>query len=180
MIQAVKAAIMREELRPGHRETEVGLAKMLQVGQATVREALIELELKGFIQKRYRNKYVIVLSESDINGMYAVRITFERLDADWLVLREERNLDELEKARAAMVETSRGGDLERFKEADYAFHLLLWAQSRNSYLQGILEHLVPQLFAFAIANIHQRHPSRDEVERLANFHRNILRGIQSR
>jgi DNA-binding GntR family transcriptional regulator len=179
VFQAIEDAIMREELRPGQRLTEVGLARKLGVGQATVREALIQLEVKGFIQRRHRNKYVTVLSSSDIDAIYAVRIPLEKLAVDWLALRQDKHLEKLEKAHATMVATSRGGDLSRFKEADYAFHSALWAATGNRYLQDVLERLVPQLFAFAIANIRQSHSSREILQQLADLHGKILRGIQA-
>lgn len=179
VVQAIKDMITREELRPGQRLTEIGLAKKLGVGQATVREALIDLEVLGFIQKRDRHKFVTALSHSDIDAIYAVRVPLEKLAVEWLVLKKDKNLDRLEKAYLQMAETAQEGNPSRFKEADMAFHSALWAATGNIYLQGILERLVPQLFAFAIATSRHYKAPREKLEELADLHRDILRGITS-
>ena len=106
VFQAIKDSILREELQPGQRLTEVGIAKKLGVGQATVREALIELEVHGFIQRRDRIKFVTTLSRADIEAIYAVRIPLEKLAVEWLALRKAKDLGRLERAYLKMTEAA--------------------------------------------------------------------------
>jgi len=178
VFQAIKKAIMAGELKPGEPLIETGLAKKLRVGQATVREALIELRARGFVQRKNRKTFVTVLTRADIDAIYAVRIPMENLALEWLVFKKDKNLVGLERAYVTMAETAQGGDLSKFKEADYAFHSALWAAAGNSYLQAILERLVPQLFAFAITTIRQYNAPRQKLEELAEFHRSILQAVR--
>ncbi len=180
VFDSIKDAAMRGELRPGQQLTEIGLAKKLGVGQATVREALIELEARGFVQRRNRRTVVTSLARADIDAIYALRVPLEKLALEWLAGRENRNLLGLEKAYARMAEAAREGQLSSFKEADLAFHSELWTEARNRYLQDMLERLVPQLFAFAIVTISHYQPGRSKLEEITELHSRILESIRAR
>jgi len=179
VVQSIKDAIMREDLRPGQRLTEIGLAKRLGVGQATIREALIDLEVQGFIQRRHRHKFVTDLSRADIEAIYAVRVPLEKLAVEWLALKKGENMEGVEKAYLRMADAAQKGDLSGFKEADFAFHSALWAAAGNVYLQNVLERLVPQLFAFAIATVRHYHPPSEQLKTLADLHQSVLEGIRA-
>lgn len=179
VFDSIKIAIMRGELRPGQRLTEIGLAKKLGVGQATIREALIELEARGFVQRRNRKTFVTALSRSDIDAIYALRLPLEELAIEWLALKEERDLGGLDSAYRRMQEIARTGQLSEFKEADLGFHLELWAATGNPYLSDTLERLVPQLFAFAIVATNRNYqPGRPKLEELAVLHGKIIQSIR--
>ena len=180
VFDSIKSAALRGQLLPGQLITEIDLAKRLGVAQATVREALIELEVRGYVQRRKRRTYVAAHSQADIEAIYAVRIPLEKLAVEWLARKEDRDLGGLEKAHLRMADTAMGSDLVEFKNADLAFHLELWAAAGNPYLQEVLERLVPPLFAFAILTIRQYHPGRKQLEKLAEFHGEILRAIRAR
>ncbi len=179
VVDSIKLAAMRGELRPGQRLKEVGLAKELGVGQATVREALIELEARGFVQKRNRKTFITTLSRSDIDAIYALRLPLEALAVEWLALKEDRDLKGLENACMRMAEIAPTGKLSEFKEADLAFHHDLWAATGNPYLEDALERLVPQLFAYAIvAASRDYQPPHSKLEELTELHRKIVQSIR--
>lgn len=179
VFQAIKDSIIREELKPSQRLTEIGLARKLGVGQATVREALIELEGRGFIQRRDRNKYVTALSRPDIEAIYAVRVPLEKLAAATVALKENKDLRGMEEAQIRMAEAARLLERSQFKDADYDFHAELWAATGNNYLRDVLDRLVPQLFAFAMATLRQYNPSPAILQKLADLHRDIIEGIRA-
>jgi DNA-binding GntR family transcriptional regulator len=180
LFDSIKSAALRGDLMPGQLITEVDLAKRLGVAQATVREALIELAAHGFVQRRKRRTYVAALSRADIEATYAVRIPLEKLAVEWLALKGDRDLGGLERAHLRMTESARRSDLAEFKEADLAFHAELWAAAGNPCLQEVLERLVPRLFAFSILTIRHYHPGRQKLEKLTEFHEEILRAVRAR
>lgn len=180
VFDSIRSAAIRGELTPGQLITEIGLAKKLGVAQATVREALIELEARGFVQRRKRKTYVMALSKADIEAIYAVRIPLEMLAVEWLARKEDRDLGGLEGAHARMTEAARGSNLAEFKEADLAFHSELWAAAGNPCLQEVLERLVQRLFAFAIVTIRQYHPGRQKLEELTKVHKEIIQAVRAR
>src|ERR1039458_9740232 len=67
-IQHIREAIEHGELKAGEVLTELGLAKKLGVGQPTIREALLELEFYGFIERTGpRKTRVTMLTRQMIN-----------------------------------------------------------------------------------------------------------------
>ena len=180
VFDAIKNAAVRGELKPGQVVTEIGIARSLGVAQATVREALIQLEVRGFVQRRKRRTYVATLSKADIDAIYAVRIPLENLAVEWLIQRKEKDLQGLEEAYERMKKAARGVDVAEFKDSDFVFHSELWSAAGNIYLQEVLERLVPRLFAFAILTMGQYHPTRKKLEEMTEFHGKILRSIKAR
>jgi DNA-binding GntR family transcriptional regulator len=178
-VEQVRAAIVRGELKAGERVTELGLAKRLGVGQATIREALIELEHQGFIQRGgARKTFVTVLTQRDITEIYLVRIHLETLTVELLTANKERDLRESERAYRRMLEAARGGRFNEFSQADLDFHRGLWHSSGNRALAEILERLVPRIFAFGIIQ-ETVYPARRRLQQVAGQHGKLLELIQS-
>lgn len=178
-VEQVRAAIVRGELKAGERVTELGLAKRLSVGQATIREALIELEHQGFIQRGgARKTFVTVLTQRDITEIYLVRIHLETLTVELLIANKERDLRESDRAYRRMLEAARAGRFNEFSQADLDFHRGLWHSSGNRALAEILERLVPRIFAFGIIQ-EAVHPARRKLQQVAGQHGKLLELIQS-
>ncbi len=176
-IEQIRTAILRGELKPGERVTELGLAKTLGVGQATIREALIELEHQGFIQRGSpRKTFVTALSEKDINEMYLVRIRLELFVVELLVNNKGKNLAGCEAAFQKLEQAAKRGKISEFVQADLDFHRALWHSTGNGSLVGLMERLVPRLFAFVI--IQRVDPSRQAMLEAAGQHRRLLQLIQ--
>jgi len=180
IVERVREAILSGELSPGQRVTEPELAKSFAVGQTTVREAMIELEHLGFIQRRApRKTFVTSLTREDILKIYAIRLPLELLAIQFMVESgaETRSLvDAVEKMEAAADK----GDVGAFKARDQEFHRVLWAATGNQYLAECLEPLVGQLFAFAFTKIRRQQLVRKEkLLELAAWHRGIVTALQS-
>ena len=172
-VDQIRTAILRGELKPGERITELGLAKTLGVGQATIREALIELEHQGFIQRGTpRKTYVTALSQQDIKEMYLVRIRLELLAVELLAAEKGKDLSECERAFQGMEEAARKGKVPEFIQEDLNFHRKLWQSAGNRSLVDLLERLVPRLFAFFI--IRSPDPSRQSMLEGARQHGHLL------
>src|SRR6266852_9971407 len=76
--EALRDAILNGTLAEGQRLVERSLAAQLGASLTAVREALIELEMEGFITKRPNAAtYVTKLTEADVRKIYAVRRILE-------------------------------------------------------------------------------------------------------
>lgn len=166
-------AITRGELRAGDRITELGLAKQLGVSQPTIREALIELEHKGFIERRGpRKTFVTRLSRRDINDMYAVRMQLEALALELLVRAGRKRLPESETSYQRMVKAAQAGNAEEFFRADVDFHRGLWRAAGNRTIIEMMELLLPKQFAFA--QVQWKNPTPESLLVTAEEHAKLL------
>lgn len=178
VIDQIYAAIVRGELTAGQQVTELGLARQLGVSQPTIREALIELEHQGFVQKRSAHKTSItLLTERDINEIYLVRATLEALVVELLASSTTVNLEQCEAACQRMAEAAERGHTSEFYQADLDFHRCLWRATENRIVMDMLEQLVSQLFAFGII----QHAVRERAALLAAVeeHGQLLRLIRA-
>jgi DNA-binding GntR family transcriptional regulator len=174
--QSIQNAIISGELQPGQRLVEQKLAAALGTSQPTVREALKELELQGFV-RRVPNKgtYVTQLRSEDICRILDVRMVLELLAIERAAERLDSAGNDLlrntvEKMEAAAEIDNRA----RFHEADLLFHRQIWELSDNEYLKTALERLVFSLFAFVLAR-----QERSDFLAAAQQHRAILDGLLS-
>jgi DNA-binding GntR family transcriptional regulator len=178
VIEQIRAAITRGELRAGDQVTELGLAKKLGVSQPTVREALIELEHQGYIQRQSpRKTFVTVLSKSNIQQIYVVRIKLETLAVELLAGSSSPDLSECEAAYRRMAEAADAADSVAFSHADLDFHRKLWRATGNAILADLLEQLVPRLFAFFL--IQRAVPDRESLQRTAGVHWSLIEAMRA-
>src|ERR1700722_8578860 len=79
-IQHICQAIECGELKAGETLTELGLARKLGVAQPTIREALLELEFVGYVERTATRKArVTLLTRRSIENIYLVRTRLETL-----------------------------------------------------------------------------------------------------
>lgn len=147
---AVKEAILAGTIQPGSPLVESRIAQQLGAGIPLVREALIELEHQGFVQRiPYKGTSVTRLEAEDIKRIFRLRVELEALAVEWakehikaadiVYLRDK--IESMKRAATAL-------DLGQFYECDLAFHRKIWALSGNPYLLDSLERIVVPLFAF--------------------------------
>ena len=178
-IEQIQAAIEQGTLKAGQRVTELGLARKLGVAQSTVREALVDLEHQGFIQRRGPRKICITsLTATEIADIYRVRQRLEVLAVELLTEKEKCDLSQCEKQYRLMVEAASSGTDIEFYRADLNFHRRLWAAAGNRSLIDSLERLVPKLFAFGI--IRQAPPTKKRLLESAEEHGRLLKLIRER
>lgn len=110
--------------RPGDRIVETKLAKELNVSQAPVREAILELSSIGLLEERpYSGTYVRNLSISEIEDIFETRAFVEEYAARRAAKRAtDAQLDEME---ALLREMDENRDLSRFVHLDMEFHGLV-------------------------------------------------------
>jgi DNA-binding GntR family transcriptional regulator len=159
--------------------TELGLARKLGVAQPTIREALLELEFIGYVERTATRKaQVTLLTRRSIQDIYLVRTRLETLAVELITAQPSPQLESCEEALHAMERASESGVFREFWRADLNFHRALWSASKNGCIESTLERIVPKLFAFAI--IRQSHPSIPQLIEIHQFHRRLLDTILKR
>ncbi|MEK7408825.1 MAG: GntR family transcriptional regulator [Acidobacteriota bacterium] len=178
-VEQIRVAVEHGELKAGERLTELGFARRLGVAQATIREALMELEHQGFVERNGpRETRITVLTRRQINDIYVVRTRLEMLAVELLVARERADLTGAETQYEKMLGASRVEQHAEFYRADLDFHRALWRATGNASLAEALERLAPKLFAFVI--IRHARATREKLVATAETHGTLLALIRSR
>ena len=177
-VHRICEAIERGELKPGESVTELGLARQLGVAQPTIREALLELEFSGFIERvGPRKTRITALTRDAIDDIYVVRSRLELLAVELVIARKEPDLRACREEVARMEAASARGQTWEFWYADLAFHRALWKCSNSTSLQMSLERLVPKLFAFAVIR-HADVTAKQQIQ-LVRTHRELLKALEA-
>jgi DNA-binding GntR family transcriptional regulator len=176
VVSAIKMAILAGEIEPGETIVESKTAQRLGVGIPLVREALIELEHAGYVQRiPYKGTTVTKLKRKDVERVFRLRGELEALAIEWAKenattanIKELR--DVIEKMKRAATEL----DLERFYENDLRFHRKIWEMSDNPYLADALERIVAPLFAFFAMKTSRQRESHLEI---AQAHEKVVEAL---
>ena len=150
IVASFKEAIMSGLIQPGEPIVESKVAQQLGAGIPLVREALIELEYQGYVQKvPYKGTTVTKLTHHDVEKIFRLRGELESLAMEWAKENvTAADIEELRDITAKMKEGAQAHDLDQFYQNDLAFHRKLWEMSGNEYLVECLERIVVPLFAF--------------------------------
>jgi DNA-binding GntR family transcriptional regulator len=150
VINTVREAIFSGKFRPGDDLRELHLASDLQVSQATVREALLQLEHTGLVvRKPNKGTSVTKFSTEEMCERVSIRVPLESMAAVMASRQMTReDFAELERRSKRISEAvTRGAVLEQ-SEADLNFHRFIWQCSGNETLYRMLDQLNAPLFAF--------------------------------
>src|SRR6185436_14028226 len=150
VVKAMKAAILSGTIEPGASIVESKIDQQLGAGVPLIREALIELEHQGFVQRTpYKGTTVTKLSPADVRSIFALRVELEAIAIEWAKANAtEADIANLKLEINKMSAAAESLDLPQFYEGDLAFHRKIWSLSGNPYLVDVLERLVVPLFAF--------------------------------
>lgn len=145
----LRQAILSGAVKGGEQIVEAKLAHEFGVGQGLIREALIELEHHGFVQRTpFTGTTVPTLTLEDAQQIFEVRIELEPLAFS---LAAKRATEQDLAALHALVEKTKleakEEDLESFFESHLEFRKKIWQTSGNRYVQQTLERVVIPLYA---------------------------------
>ena len=179
VVQAIKDAILTGSINPGDQIVESKIARELGSGIPLVREALIELEQDGFVQKTpYKGTIVTKLGPKEIREIFQLRVELEAIAVEWAkgnVTPED--IKDLQKLIRRMEQSGADLDLDQFYMVDLEFHRKLWAMSGNPYLVAVLERIVVPLFAFFVMKTKRE---RESYIRSAAMHASIVEGLETK
>jgi DNA-binding GntR family transcriptional regulator len=146
----LKEAIFSGTFQPGEPLREIHLARMLEVSQATIREALVQLEQVGLVvREKNRRTTVASLSPDELRDRLTIRIALEQLALAAAAARlTVAELDELSRMAAAIGEAGAPHDPVQSALADMRFHHFVWERAGSPILLKTLDQLTTPLFAF--------------------------------
>ncbi|MDQ2920743.1 MAG: GntR family transcriptional regulator [Acidobacteriota bacterium] len=176
VVQAIKDAIISGSIQPGEQIVESRMAQELGSGIPLVREALIELEHQGFVQKTpYKGTIVTKLGPTEIRHNFQLRVELEALAAEWAKANvRPADIKELQKLINRMEQSSAELDLDQFYQTDLEFHRKIWSLSGNPYLVDVLEQVVVPLFAFFVMKTRRE---KESYIRSAAMHGEIVEAL---
>lgn len=180
VMERLRDAILRNQLRPGQQLRENSLAESMGVSRGPVREALIQLEREGLIlRERNRTAMVARLSRKDLDEIHSLRVSLEGLAVTCACRNATTaDLDVMQDVIEAMTrEVNAGLTEQEGADLDLRFHDLLYRSSRHDRLQAIWSTLRHQVYLILL-NRNAANPNYAEI--LVEGHRDILDAIRAR
>ena len=172
----LRGAILSGEARRGMVVTESAIATSLAVSRNTAREALRLLAGEGLLKQQPHHSYVVaLLSDEDVDDLFAVRTVLEHSAAQVLASRDDVDWGPLERSVDRFRWLVESNDDLEILEADRQFHVALIegvGSHRLSMLYGRLEgeiRLCLSISTRAHSNVHE----------LVDQHAELLELLQS-
>ncbi len=141
--QALRAAVISGEMKPGEVYSAPTLGKRFGVSPTPVREAMLDLVKEGLVvslpNKGFR---VTEVSDADLDEITALRLLIEPPTVAAVTpLIDAAGLERLRGMAAAIVDFAGDGDLIAYTEADRAFHIAILEYSGNKRLVSLISEL---------------------------------------
>jgi len=176
--ERLRQRIFSHELPPGTWVDEQALAEHYGISRTPLREALKVLASEGLVTlKPRRGCYVTEISERDLDEVFAVMSMLEgECAAAAARTADAAALQRLQEVHAELEAAAAAGDINRFFEANQAFHLALQQIADNRWLLQVIEDLRKVIKL-------SRHHSLFSEGRLAQSlaeHRDILQALLAR
>jgi DNA-binding GntR family transcriptional regulator len=179
VFDTMRAAIFAGELQPGDSLRELHLARELNVSQATVREALAQLERIGLVVRTPNiGTHVTRLTRQDIQERFDLRLLLEERAMREASARMTREAFALLATRldALSDATARNQYFEE-AQADLEFHRVIWKQSGNRTLYHTLDQISVPLFAFVSL---VRRANRQKLREVVQSHEGLVQALRDR
>lgn len=175
----IQDAILAGEFSAGQEIPQLPLSQRLGLSQSSVREALLELEYRGFIRKSGRNWKLIELSEDELADLYQVRLLLEpeacRLAAaHWTAASRE----ELEGTLRRMAKAASRKNYREHWAADIDFHAAIWRAQPNRSLEKQLVNVCMPIFAHGVLSTQAVSP--ESYRRSVAWHALIAKLLEAR
>lgn len=132
----LRQALIRGEFEPGQRISEPELALRYKTSRSPIREALVRLELEGFVERMPNGRIrVRALDLEELQQLYVVRATVEGLVARLAAPRLRTiDLERMEIALDGMESSVKKGNASGAITAGQAFHDLILRECGNNPL----------------------------------------------
>ncbi|MFF4964406.1 GntR family transcriptional regulator [Streptomyces sp. NPDC001037] len=154
---ALRAALIAGELRPGVIYSAPALATELGVSATPVREAMLDLAREGLVEA-VRNKgfRVTEMTEQDLDEFTDIRTLIEVPTVGRVA--ETATIEQLETLRPLaeqIVVAAQEHDVIKYLEADHRFHLELLALAGNHHLVEVVADLRKRSRLFGLASLNE-------------------------
>lgn len=163
----LRERIIDGSFRPGEQIREAALVEKLHVSRGPVREALQRLSQEGLlVSHRNRGVFVLDLTVTDVEEIYAAREAIELAAAETVLTRDADALaaiaKKLSKVVTRMAPLVDAGDWRRLSELDLDFHLTFVKSAKNSRLSRIYTTLAAES-RICIVNLEVSYPNADAL-----------------
>ncbi len=176
--ERLRQRIFSHELKPGTWVDEQALAVQYGISRTPLREALKVLAAEGLVTlKPRRGCYVTEISDRDLDDIFSIMSLLEGQCARAAAERATSSeLAELERIHAQLEEAAHKGDIDRFFEANQAFHRSLQTIADNRWLLQVIEDLRK------VIKLSRHHSlfSEGRLEQSLAEHRGILTALLAR
>ena len=179
-----EGSIKPRERLPSERE----LAEMLNVSRATIREAMIALEIAGVIEIRKGSGIYITDKKPELTPVDVGVGPFEILDTRLIIESEacalaaaritDSEIDILKAAVVEMQEEEKKPD--RSEKADMKFHMLVAEASQNSAISAVVKWLWELRNQSHLSQVFMSRLRQDGIHPSINEHKNIIIALESR
>lgn len=173
---SLQKAIVEGELKPGERIVETKIAADMGVSQATVREALKELEFYGLTENiSYQGTYVKRLTKNELREAYDAREVLEEYAVGEAARRITKSrLQETHTFIEKMNEAAEKGDISSFVNYDVRFHEIIICSSGNKVIEKLWNLVNVSLYTHVTANLSGR-----TLDNLSRRHASIYEALEN-
>jgi DNA-binding GntR family transcriptional regulator len=180
---ALRAQILRMELRPGAKLDEAGLVKAFGVSRTPVREALIRLASERLVfLLPNRGAQVAPLDLVETAQYFEAFDLTQRVVNHWAALRRtEADLSAIRRARDAFDRAVQNEDPEGIVGSNFDLHLAIAVAARNTHFEATLRRLLEhgmRLCWLWYTDFSQDLVRRDMIKSCAEHHE-IVQAIES-
>lgn len=132
----IRRLILNKKLKPGERIIPGDLADELNVGRATTREALIELEKEKLVENiPYKHTKVKIITHEEMKEICSIRVLLESFAADLIqnsiTYEDIRNLHDIIEG---MTDAAKKNDAEQIVSLDEKFHAYIVKMANHKVL----------------------------------------------
>jgi len=174
---SLQNAIICGDLKPGDRIVETKVAADMGVSQATVREALKDLEHFGMIEKKaHQGTYVKLIDKKVLKDAYDARMVLEIYTAEMAAKNiSQAQLETLQEYMESMTKAAEDGDVSAYSDYNVRFHESIAVICGNKIVVKLWHIANASLWTLASTNASKR-----SLKSLAARHIAILRALENR
>lgn len=177
-VERIRQAILSGEFRPRERLIASELAEKLMVSRTPIREALQQLEVKGYVTTtRGGGLMVADRSPDELRQLFEIR---EALECKAIVFACERaaesDMENLEGYLKEMEEEIQAGNLQNFVELNSRFHNATYALTGNNRLASLIENYRDHFMDVRLVRTFRA----EDWEKIMGDHRKIVEVIRER
>ncbi len=171
----IREAILDGRLRAGHRLIEKELTATFGVSRTSVREALKELEIQGYISLvPHKGAFVSRPTKEEVKDLYAIASVLEGLAARLAAERiTDESLEHLRETTNALEECRQAGNIDGYYHHNHLFHRIFVESSGNHRLLELVEQVRSQIVKTRILS----HEAPDRLDQSMREHKEILSAL---
>ena len=154
----IRKAIRNLQLQPGEAFLEREIAEMLEMSRTPVREALIRLEVDGWINLIPRKGFIVEqIMKENIEQICQIAEALDGVAAELATLHmDEERLEKLEAFIQEQEKYVHENNLRAYADVDDQFHNLIVHYAQNQRLKSVIDSHSDQLYRARLFTINDR------------------------